>query len=207
MSPLDNEAGRYVVGADSRPVTRRIYQEVMRRFNAGQGVTEIRRELRQMSKNDPNYKTSNAGVSGLVREFKDIKAKRGATTKVGKNRRPGKGSIVQSGMNFGARYRYFGEVHIWQTGEDFTENFTEEGVFGDDPIDPSDLEGEDRGEPYEVVPVYFSNDELLTRELIEEKLKAMGQAIAMKGGTNRANYQNNLYVHHVEIKSIQESAK
>ena len=51
MSPLDNEAGRYVVGADSRPVTRRIYQEVMRRFNEGQGVTEIRRELRQMAKN------------------------------------------------------------------------------------------------------------------------------------------------------------
>lgn len=207
MSPLDNEAGRYVVGADSRPVTRRIYQEVMRRFNEGQGVTEIRRELRQMAKADPNYKTSNAGVSGLVREFKDIKAKRGATAKIGKNRRPGKGSIVQSGMNFGARYRYFGEVHIWATGPEWAENFTEDGVFGEEPINPSDLEGEDRGEPYEVVPVYFSRDELLTKELIEGKLEEMGKAIALKGGTNRANYQNNLYVHHVEIKSIQESAK
>ena len=207
LSPLDNEAGRYVVGADSRPVTRRIYQEVMRRFNEGQGVTEIRRELRQMAKTDPNYKTSNAGISGLVREFKDVKAKRGATAKVGKNRRPGKGSIVQSGMNFGARYRYFGEIHIWQTGEDFAENFTEEGVFGEEPINPSDLEGEDRGEPYEVVPVYFSDDELLSVELIEGRLLSMGQQIALKGGTNRANYQNNLYVHHVEIKSIQESAK
>ena len=205
MSPLDNEAGRYIVGADSVPVTRRIYQEVMKRFNDGQGVTQIRRELHQIAKEDPTYKTSNASVTGLVREFKEVKAKRGATAKIGKSRRPGRGSIVKSGMNFGSKYRYFGEVHIWQTGEDFEDE--REGDFGDrEPLEADDLEGEDRGEPYEIVPVYFSRDELLTLDLIEAKLKEMGDSIALKGGTNRANYNRNLYVHHVELKSIQESA-
>ena len=169
MSPLDNEAGRYIVGADSVPVTRRIYQEVMKRFNDGQGVTQIRRELHQIAKEDPTYKTSNASVTGLVREFKEVKAKRGATAKIGKSRRPGRGSIVKSGMNFGSKYRYFGEVHIWQTGEDF-EDYRDDEVLGDrEPLDPDDLEGSDKGEPYEIVPVYFSRDELLTLDLIEAK--------------------------------------
>ena len=200
VSPLDNEAGRYIVGGNSRPVTRRIYQEVLKQFKAGNGVTAIRNNLRLLAKDNPEYKTSNEGVTGIVRELKEIEGKRNVTARIGNRRRPGKTSIVKSGMRFGSRYRYFGEIHLWIRPE----GEYEEGVFGDDSVLDGDREN---GEPYDIVPVYFSSDELLTMEEIKSRLEGMGQSIALKGGINRRDYQSGLYVHHVEVKSVQESAK
>ena len=201
-SPLDSVAGRFGTGKASRPVTRRVYQEALRMYRAGEGTTAIRASLHARGKTDPLYKTSNGAISGLVKEFKEVVAKRSSAGKISGQQRPGRASLVKSGMTFGHKYMYYGEVHIYQRPETDEGDEDEEEYFGEDDEDGEGGEGE----LYEIVPLGFGDDELLTTEMIKAKLMSYGVAIAQKGGTNRANYQNGLYAHHAVVTSIQQSA-
>jgi len=201
-SPLDSVAGRFGAGKASRPVTRRVYQEALRMYRAGEGTTAIRASLHARGKTDPLYKTSNGAISGLVKEFKEVVAKRSSAGKISGQQRPGRASLVKSGMTFGHKYMYYGEVHIYQRPESGEGEEEEQEYFGEDDEDGEGGEGE----LYEIVPLGFGDDELLTTEMIKAKLMSYGVAIAQKGGTNRANYQNGLYAHHAVVTSIQQSA-
>ena len=205
-SPLDSVAGRFGAGKASRPVTRRVYQEALKMYRAGEGTTAIRASLHARGKTDPLYKTSNGAISGLVKEFKEVVAKRSSAGKISGQQRPGPKTVIKSGMTFGHKYMYYGEVHIYQRPESGEgEEGLEESEAREQDFADEDGEGGE-GELYEIVPLGFGDDELLTTEMIKAKLMSYGVAIAQKGGTNRANYQNGLYAHHAVVTSIQQSA-
>ena len=201
-SPLDSVAGRFGAGKASRPVTRRVYQEALRMYRAGEGTTAIRASLHARGKTDPLYKTSNGAISGLVKEFKEVVAKRSSAGKISGQQRPGPKTVIKSGMTFGHKFMYYGEAHIWQLPEEGERDY-EEDEEGEEDEDGG-VSGS--GEPFEVVPLGFGDDERLTVDMIEAKLFSMGEQIARRGGTNRANYQNGLYAHHAVVTSIQQSA-
>lgn len=139
----------------------------------GKKVTEIRKHV----------KASNLVVGQVAKEYRLIGSKRTSAKHITNRGKP-RGSIVQTGMRFGTKYRYHGEIHLWVKDEETGKE-----------------------SPYEIIPMYFGQDELLTGEQIRTWLEAKGEEIAERGGTGRQNrdYVEGLFVHHVVITSIQRS--
>jgi len=179
MSTTSFGVGRYARGAESRPVSGEVRNQIISMLTPPNAltVTQIRKRV----------KASNLVVSEIAREYRAIGAKRSAARNLTNKARP-KSIVVQTGMSFGTEYRYHGVIHIWQY---------------------ADEEVEEGGLPrfYEEIPAYFGDDTLLSGAQIRERLEAIGEQIAARGGSGRGgrDYAEGLFVHHVVITSVQRS--
>ena len=172
VTPTGFRAGIYGVGKAARPVSGEVRHIIQQFVNAGRGTSFIRKQLRAA-----NIKVSNVGVSGVVKETREIQ-RSGAKFVTGKARP----RAVRVGIQFGKRFHYSGIAHLYYEDE----------------------EGFDR--PLEDVDVTWEDDRHLTGEEIRERIQQVGELVAEHGGTGKSKlgYQENVYVHHVTIRTTLE---
>lgn len=102
------------------------------------------------------FRFSNQAMTDLFREFRSIAAKSTGLRNIPLDFRPGINTVSRVQMSFRTRYQYTGIARL----RDF-----DTGIIQD-------------------VAVSFGDDRLLTRRQIEERIRAIGEQVADKGGIN-----------------------
>lgn len=105
---------------------------------------------------DVGFRFSNQAVTDLFREFRSIAGKSAGLRNIPLDFRPGINTVSRVNMSFRTRFQYTGIARLVDA---------ETGIVQD-------------------VPVAFGDDRLLTRREIEERIRAIGEQVADKGGIN-----------------------